>query len=194
MTLKRAYHSIRLLLIRSEVGRAEYLKKKDILGGVGENCRWGPWLVPLYPELIVLHDNVCVHKTAHIVVHDMINRFLQRSVPNVDFGTGETLGPIEIDDNVYISMYATVMPNVRIGKNCIISAGSVVSGDIEENSIVAGNPAKVIGRFDSYVALRHISAAKNQEFRNQHLSNEAAENAWKIFRKKHKQSKTENEI
>ncbi len=194
MTLRRAYHSIRLLLIRSESGRAEYLKKKHVLGGVGVGCRWGPWLVPLYPELIILHDNVCVHKSAHIVVHDMMNNFLQRCAPKADFGSIEVLGPVEIHDNVYISMNATVMPNVEIGKNCIISAGAVVTGDIAENSIVAGNPAKVVGRFDAYLALRHINASKNRIFQNQHLPADVAEYAWDAFRKKHNRTNIERDM
>ena len=180
------YHSIRLLLIRSELKRAKYLKDHHVLGGIGSNCKWGPWLVPLYPELIVLHDNVCVHKTAHIVVHDMINVFLKKSIPGANFGSGEVLGPIEIHDNVYISMNAMIMPNVRIGRNSIISAGSIVMDDVPENSIVSGNPAKIVGRFDAYVALRRMNASKNQPFPNQHLPKEVAEQAWKHFYQKHR--------
>ena len=188
MTIERMYHSIRLFLLRSERKKAEYLKSHHILGGVGNNCKWGPWLVPLYPELIILHDNVCVHKTAHIVVHDMINVFLKNSIQGAVFGGGEVLGPVEIDDNVYISMNAMIMPNVKIGKNCIVSAGSIVSDDVPDNSIVAGNPAKVIGRFDAYAALRRMSASKNKPFPNQHLPRERAEQAWEQFNKKHDKS------
>ena len=191
MRLNRLYHSIRLLLIRTETKRAEYLKKKNVLGGVGENCRWGPWLVPLYPELIILHDNVLVHKTAHIIVHDMMNNFLKRSVKGADFGSIEVLGPIEIHDNVYISMNATILPNVEIGKNSIISIGSVVMDDVPENSIVAGNPAKVVGRFDAYVALRRMNASKNKPFPNQELPKDVADYAWEQFYKKHRRSSNE---
>lgn len=185
MTPKRLYHSIRLMFIRSESKKAEYLKRNKILGGVGENCRWGPWLIPLYPELIILHDNVLVHKTAHLTVHDMMNNFLKRCVKNVDFGSIEVLGPIEICNNVYICMNSIIMPNVKIGNNCIISAGSVVTDDVPDNSIVAGNPAKVVGRFDAFVALRRMTASKNRKFRNQHLPKDVADYVWEQFKNKH---------
>ena len=142
----RMYHSLRLLLLRKPRKRAEYLKKHQILGGIGEGCWWGPWLMPLYPELIILHDNVHVHKTAHILTHDFLNSFLSQCKPDEDFGHREKVGCVEMMDNVYISMNVTVMPNVRIEKNCIISAGSVVTSDIPENSLASGNPAKPVCR------------------------------------------------
>ncbi len=43
------------------------------------------------------------------------------------------------------------MPNVRIGNNCIIGAGSVVTKDIPDNSVAVGNPCKVIGNTDEYL-------------------------------------------
>ena len=102
MTPYRLYHSLRLLLIKSAKDRAEYLKKQHILAGVGDNCRWGPWLLPVYPELIKLHNNVVVHKKALLVPHDILNRFLQNTFPESDFGHYEKIGCIELMDNVYI--------------------------------------------------------------------------------------------
>lgn len=59
------------------------------------------------------------------------------------------LSPLEIADNVTIGAHAIIMPGVHyIGKGSIISAGSVVSKRIPDNSIVAGNPAKVIGSLE----------------------------------------------
>jgi serine acetyltransferase len=37
-----------------------------------------------------------------------------------------------------------VLPNSRIGSNCIIGAGTIVRGDIPDNSVVMGNPGKVV--------------------------------------------------
>lgn len=189
MTFKRMYHSVRMLLSRGDYRKARYLKKHNLLGGMGDNCKWGPWLLPLYPELIVLHNNVCVHKTCHILTHDMIDAFLKRAMPDAGLVSGESLGPVEIGDNVYISMDAVIMPNVSIGNNCIISAGAVVTSDVPENSIVAGNPAKVVGRFDTYAAFRKMFNKNNPVFRNQYLPQEIAEEAWERFRKKHNRAK-----
>lgn len=184
MRPERMYHSIRLLLLRNGRKRAQYLKKHNILGAIGDDCSWGPWLLPLYPKLIKLHNNVRVHKTALIVPHDMLNGFLMKKDPQADFGTRERLGCIELMDNVYISMKATVMPDVRINRDCIISAGSVVTSDIPENSIASGIPAKPIGRFDMFVALRKMGKSQRVQFKNQELPDEIAEAEWERFIKK----------
>jgi acetyltransferase-like isoleucine patch superfamily enzyme len=52
--------------------------------------------------------------------------------------------PIIIKDNVWLGANVIVLPGVIIGKNSIIGAGSVVTKNVEENSIFAGNPAKKI--------------------------------------------------
>lgn len=52
--------------------------------------------------------------------------------------------PIRICDNVIIYAGAIICPGVTIGKNSIVGAGSVVLHDVPPNSLVAGNPAKLI--------------------------------------------------
>lgn len=158
------------------------MKDNNILGQMGENCIWGPWRVPIYPKLIRLHNNVTIHKNAKLIPHDVINKFIKKGYPDINFGSLERIGCIEIMDNVYVSTNVIILPDVRINKNCIITAGSVVTSDIPENSIVAGNPAKVIGRFDTYVAFRRMR--KYVSFKNQELPDEVALEQWKLFEKK----------
>lgn len=52
--------------------------------------------------------------------------------------------PIIVEDNVWIGGNATILPGVTIGKNSIVAAGSVVTKDVLPNTIVGGNPAKLI--------------------------------------------------
>lgn len=52
--------------------------------------------------------------------------------------------PINIGDNVWIGGSAIIMPGVNIGNNAIIGAGSVVTHDVPDNCVVAGNPARII--------------------------------------------------
>ena len=53
-------------------------------------------------------------------------------------------GPVIIEDNVWIGEGVVILPNVRIGKNSIIGANSVITKDVVPNSVVAGNPARII--------------------------------------------------
>lgn len=181
---ERNYHSFRMLLCGNPRKRTAYIKKHQLFGAMGEKCRWEPWHLPLYPELIKLHDNVIVHRKALLVTHDMVNVFLAKCKPGTDFGAREKLGCIEIMDNVYISMGVVILPNVRIGRNCIIAANSTVVSDIPENSIVAGNPAKIIGRFDTFLAMRKIQANQNVRFKNHELPSEVSALKWEQFYKK----------
>lgn len=54
--------------------------------------------------------------------------------------------PVEIEDNVFIGTGAIILKGVRVGKNSVIGAGSVVTKDVPPDSIVAGNPAKILRR------------------------------------------------
>lgn len=55
---------------------------------------------------------------------------------------------IYIGDNCYIGTGSTILGPVRIGSNVTIGAGSIVTKDIPDNCVVAGNPAKIIKRKD----------------------------------------------
>lgn len=57
--------------------------------------------------------------------------------------------PLSIEDNVVIGANCLIMPGVTlIGENSIIAAGSIVSKPVPANSLVAGNPAKVMGSIE----------------------------------------------
>lgn len=56
--------------------------------------------------------------------------------------------PVHICENVWLGMNVTVLKGVTIGRNSIVGAGSVVTKDIPENVVAAGNPCKVIKQLD----------------------------------------------
>ena len=56
--------------------------------------------------------------------------------------------PVRIGDNVWIGMNATILKGVAIGENSVVAAGSVVTKSVEANTVVAGNPAVVVKRFE----------------------------------------------
>jgi acetyltransferase-like isoleucine patch superfamily enzyme len=53
--------------------------------------------------------------------------------------------PVFIGDDTFVGAKVSILPGTTIGKCCIIGAGAVVSGIVEDYSIMAGNPAKRIG-------------------------------------------------
>lgn len=57
-----------------------------------------------------------------------------------------TCKPVHICRQVWIGAGATILPGVTIGENAVVGAGSVVTHDVESNTIVAGNPARFIRR------------------------------------------------
>lgn len=53
--------------------------------------------------------------------------------------------PVVIEDDVWIGFGATILKGVRVGRGAIVSAGSVVTRDVPTDTLVAGNPARVLG-------------------------------------------------
>ena len=57
--------------------------------------------------------------------------------------------PVTIADNVWVGTNATILPGVTIGANSIVAMASVVTKDVPANTVVAGNPARVVRRLTS---------------------------------------------
>ena len=55
---------------------------------------------------------------------------------------------VKIGNDVWIGSIATILPGVTINDGAIIAAGAVVTKDVAQNAIVAGNPAKIIKYID----------------------------------------------
>ena len=68
----------------------------------------------------------------------------QHDPESPDFGTKG--GPVVVDDYVWISSRAVVLPDVHIGEGAVVAAGAVVTSDVHPYTIVGGVPAKVIGQ------------------------------------------------
>lgn len=60
------------------------------------------------------------------------------------------VGKVKIGDRVFIGLGSIILPNVKIGNDCIIGAGTVVTKDVPDNSIVVGNPSRIISSMDEF--------------------------------------------
>jgi len=85
---------------------------------------------------VMIGPSVQIYTAAHVLQAEARNR------------GDEVAKPIRIEDNVWIGGGAILLPGVRIGRNAVVGAGAVVSRDVEANTVVAGNPARVIRMID----------------------------------------------
>lgn len=57
-----------------------------------------------------------------------------------------TCKPVRLKRNCWIGAGATILPGITVGENAVVAAGAVVTKNVEDNTVVGGNPAKVIKR------------------------------------------------
>lgn len=145
--LKYQFLRLRFFIIPSAEKRSKLLKKKNYFYEMGENVHFQPRKLPADPKFIKFHNNIVVAAGVSFITHDVINRMLSH-LSDTPEEMEPHLGCIEVCDNVFIGSGVQIMPNVRIGSNVIIAAGSIVTKDIPDGSVVAGVPAKVIGSFE----------------------------------------------
>lgn len=58
---------------------------------------------------------------------------------------GWVAGPVHIGPYCFIGPHTLIEPGTRLGRGCIVRAGSVLRGDFPAHSLIAGNPARVVG-------------------------------------------------
>jgi acetyltransferase-like isoleucine patch superfamily enzyme len=156
---KRLYHTLKLWSMPGNLSRTKYLKEKGIFYSMGEHCSIMSRKIPLYAKLIKIGNNVHLASNVSLVTHDITHAMLNRSeyVKSVippDYRFRETVGCIEIGDDVFVGAGTTILQNVRIGSRVIIGANSLVNKDIPDNCVAAGIPAKVICTLDEYLQKR----------------------------------------
>lgn len=135
-----------MYIITNGPKKARFLKKQKIFHYIGNNVSIKTTLLPAEPFLVAIHDNVRLAAGVRLITHSLTCEVFNKMTNRSDFYCQH--GKIEIHDNVFVGAGATIMYGVTIGNNCIIAAGAIVTKDVPSGSVVAGVPAKVIGKFD----------------------------------------------
>ncbi|BEI56977.1 MULTISPECIES: acyltransferase [Butyricimonas] len=110
----------------------------------GKNFRCQAGIDAVFPELIEIGDNFIAAPGSKILTHDAS---LLLFTDNLKIRAQKTT----IGNSVFLGECSVVMPGVTINDNVIVGAGSIVTKDIPANSVVAGNPAKLICTVDAYI-------------------------------------------
>lgn len=110
---------------------------------VGNDCTICCNILPTEPYLVTIGNNVTISAPVYLLTHD--NSVIKMSNGDVT----DIFGEIKIGDNCFIGANTVILPGVTLADNIVVAAGSVVTKSfLENNIIIAGNPAKKISTWD----------------------------------------------
>ena len=158
ITIRQKTMELLRLYNMSEAAPERLTILRQLLGQVGQNSLIEPPFYCAYGKNIYIGDYVYLNvlctildcNTVQIGNHVMVGpgvqiytaaHHLQAEPRNQGW---EIAKSIVIEDNVWIGGSAILVPGVRIGMNAVVVAGAVVTRDVPANTVVAGNPARVI--------------------------------------------------
>lgn len=139
---------------------AEYdaLVSELFCGHIGEGSRVMPGMSVVRGNRVTIGNNVvvmynCLMMAAGGITIDddvRVAANVQLISNNHDLHDREILicRPVHLKRNCWIGAGASILPGVTVGENAVVGAGAVVTKDVEANTVVAGNPARVIRRID----------------------------------------------
>ncbi len=111
---------------------------------IGKNVYIGPETMIDIADRVTIGSNTTIAARGLLLTHTNVgydDNPLKRVIP-------DNYSPVKIGNEVFIGANSVVLPGVTIGNNSIVGAMSLVSNDVESGTIVAGIPAKVIGKID----------------------------------------------
>lgn len=136
--------------IRYRANKTHFLRSLGVQIGSGceiitdlRNFPGEPWLIKLGERVTLAHGVI-------LNIHDGSSRVFRTRYPDMN-PLGNMFSPIIIGDNFFIGVNTIILPGVKIGSNCIVAAGSVVTRNIPDDTLVAGNPARIVSSIEDYV-------------------------------------------
>jgi acetyltransferase-like isoleucine patch superfamily enzyme len=125
---------------------ADYLRKYGGLHHLGKDSAINRGANITDPAYVSIGSNVLLSDCT-ILGHDGVIRVLNKA-----YGKKlDAVGKVVILDNCFIGHGAIVLPNVIIGPNAVVAAGSVVTKDVPAGVVVGGIPAKILRTTESLV-------------------------------------------
>lgn len=144
---------------------SEFFPEKNIY--VGNNVSIGPYALfwTMFAK-ICIEDNVLIGPKVTIITGDHRTDVIGKHI--IDISDDEKLPEndkdVIIENGVWIGANVTILKGVRIGKDSIIAAGSVVTKDVEPYSIYGGVPAKKLkNRFSEEELQRHLTLVNKED-------------------------------
>ncbi len=132
------------ILYKYCVSPETYARKIGVTIGTGCFISTREWSSE--PYLVTIGNNVQITRGVAIHTHGGANAV--RHLVN-DF---DIFGKVIIEDGAYIGAHSQIMPGIRIGKNAIVAAGSIVTRSVPDNCIVGGAPAQYICSLSEFVS------------------------------------------
>lgn len=111
------------------------------------------------PWMIEIGSNVSITKGVTILTHGYDWSVFKGMYGDV-LGSA---GRVKIGDNVFIGMNSTILKGVTIGDNVLIGANSLINKDVPSNSVVVGNPQRVVCDIDEYLEKRRAAQLEEAE-------------------------------
>ncbi|MBT8633210.1 acyltransferase [Polynucleobacter paneuropaeus] len=121
---------------------------------VGANTYVGRFAVFACMQKIEIGQKVLI--SDRVFISDSLHGFRQLGVAVADQPIFSP-GPVLIGDGSWIGIGASILPNVKIGKQCVIGANAVVTHDVPDFHLAVGVPARVTRRIDEKTLTNNIS-------------------------------------
>lgn len=99
------------------------------------------------PYLITIEDDAVITANVRFITHDGSTFIFRNDYPDLD-----VMGPICVGANSFIGSGTVVLPGVKIGRNCVVGAMSVVTRSLPDDSVAVGSPAKVISSRQEFLS------------------------------------------